>query len=282
MKHLLDLQGWTVPDALALFDSADEYARGEGPRHSGTAALFFPESSLRTRVTFERGAAQMGLQPIVFPTSSLDKPEAGVDIVNYLAQWCDIVVCRHPDIEVLRALAEPSVLPVVNAMTDVNHPCEVLSDLYALHRAGRPAFELRYVFVGGAGNIGRAWAEAAQAFSFTLVQSCPEEIAMLGVEHDPDLIRAVQRADVILTDPPGPCADVLAPYRITRAVLDAAGPQVRLNPCPPFVRGREVDAEVVAPGSSWVGYAFKKSLLPVQQAVLARSLGLTDVSSTPR
>lgn len=271
MRHLIRLDGWTVTDLRQLFALADGYRAGAGSRIDGTAALFFPPSSLRTRVAFESGAWRMGLQPIPFPPETLDKPEALEDVAAHLAQWADIAVVRHPSIEVLEGLAAAGTLPIVNAMTDVNHPCEVLSDFYALAGDSDP-IRLRYVFVGAVGNIGRAWWEAARAFGLDLVQCCPAELAIPEAVITEDLNEAASTADVVITDGQGPHAEALAPYRVTAAVLKRAPRGVRLNPCPPFVRGREVLADAID-HEAFVGYSFKAALRPVQQAVMAWALG---------
>ncbi|MFJ3383764.1 MULTISPECIES: ornithine carbamoyltransferase [unclassified Curtobacterium] len=272
MRSLIRLDDWSASDIEQVFDLADAYRDGRGPVTSGCAVLFFPASSLRTRVTFERGAALMGLQPIVFPETTLDKPEALADVAAYLDAWADVVIARHPDLAVLDGLAAVPSLPVVNAMTDVNHPCEVLSDLYAL-RQGADLRSLRLLFVGADGNIARAWHEAARVLGLDLVQCAPASLATPGARSTDDLEVAIRSADVVLTDGPGVHAEALAPYRITAALLDRAPAGVRFNPCPPFQRGREVAADALE-HPAFVGHAFKASLLPVQQAVIAFCLGL--------
>lgn len=232
--------------------------------------MFFPPSSLRTRVSFERGANLMGIQPIAFPSDSLDKAEDLTDVAGYLAQWVDLVVVRHPDIRVLEGLASGDSLPVINAMTNVNHPCEVMSDLYALSRDADIG-QLRYLFVGADGNIARAWWEASQAFGLDIRQSCPPDLRVPGMLWEESLRRAMLTADVVITDGPGPQSAALVPYRVTAELLDTAPRGVRLVPCPPFMRGREVSADAVV-HSAFVGYEFKRFLLPVQQAVMARAL----------
>lgn len=183
----------------------------------------------------------------------------------------------------LEGLAAADALPVVNAMTDVNHPCEVLADLYAL-RSGGDIGSLRYLFVGADGNIARAWQEAARVLSLDLVQCCPAEVATpaevampagvaQGTRWTDDLASAIRTADVIITDGPGPHAELLAPFRITAALLDTAPAGARLNPCPPFIRGVEVAADAIE-HPAFVGHGFKAALLPVQQAVMAHCLGL--------
>ena len=271
MRHLIRLTDWTESDVDAVFGLARRYRSGEGPRHDGAVAMFFPPSSIRTRASFERGAALAGLQPIVFPPESLDKPEALEDVAGYLAQFVDALVVRHPDISVLERLAAADAMPVINAMTSENHPCEVLSDLFALSLEADPR-ALRYVFVGADGNIGRAWREAAQVMSLDFTQCSPVDLAMADVSWTDDLDGAVSRADVILTDGPGAHAEALVPYRITADLLAKAPAGVRLAPCPPFIRGREVSFDAIT-GPAFVGYEFKRELLPVQQAILAHCIG---------
>ncbi|WIE70512.1 ornithine carbamoyltransferase [Curtobacterium sp. MCJR17_020] len=272
MRSLVKLDDWSPSDVHAVFDLADAFRTGRGPATAGAAVMFFPPTSLRTRVTFERGASLMGLEPIVFPDTTLDKPEALADVARYLDNWVDIVVVRHRDLAVVEALAAAHALPVVNAMTDENHPCEVLSDLHALQQRG-DIESLRYLFVGADGNIARAWQEAARVLQLDLVQCCPSDLATPGAAWTDDLEAAIRSADVILTDGPGAHAAALEPYRITAALLDLAPAGVRCNPCPPFVRGREVSAEAVE-HAAFVGHDFKAGLLPVQQAVMAFCLGL--------
>lgn len=235
--------------------------------------MFFPSSSLGTRVTFERGAQLMGLQPVLFPPETLDKPEAAEDVVGYLSNWADLMVVRHRDIAVLDRLAATDGLPVVNAMTDVNHPCEVLSDVYTLAQS-RDITSAKFVFVGADGNIARAWHEIARVLGLDLTQCGPAELTTPGarVVEDPQV--ALRDADVVLTDGVGRHAEALAPYQVTAELMALARPGAVLNPCPPFTRGREVSADAVAPGGPFVGYGFKVSLLPVQQAVMAYCLGL--------
>ncbi|MBB1195759.1 ornithine carbamoyltransferase [Curtobacterium flaccumfaciens] len=272
MRSLVRLDDWSASDVDAVFDLADAFRAGRGPVTEGAAVMFFPPTSLRTRATFERGASLMGLEPIVFPDTTLDKSEALSDVARYLENWVDIVVVRHQDLAVVDALAAAHALPVVNAMTDDNHPCEVLSDLHALQQRG-DITAMRFLFVGADSNIARAWQEAARVLQLDLIQCCPAELATPGVAWTDDLEAAVRSADVVLTDGPGAHTDALEQYRITAALLDLAPPGVRFNPCPPFLRGREVSVDAVE-HAAFVGHDFKAGLLPVQQAVMAFCLGL--------
>ena len=275
MKHLVRLTDWSRDDVNAVFKLADAYGKGKGPRTDGVAALFMPSTSLRTRLTFERGADLMGLQAILFPPETLDKPESAPHVAGYLANWTDVLVIRHPDIGKLETLVATRRVPVVNAMTSINHPCEVLSDAYALKRTRPDLRRLKFLFVGADGNIVRAWQELATVLDLKLTQCCPADLAVPGLEWTDDLEAAIKQADVVLTDSVGPHRRALAPYRITRKLLERAKPGVLFNPCPPFTRGNELSADAVASSWPFVGYGFKASLLPVQQAVMAYCMGLS-------
>ena len=271
MKHLIRLSDLTLEDVQAIFRLADEFAAGkhEGCLRYSTVALFMPESSIRTRITFERGIFLMGGQSVRFPPSALDKKENVGDVVAYLSNWVSAVVVRHKDISLLDKMAFDSDIPIINAMTDVNHPCEMLSDVYALSKMVGDVSKLKILFVGACGNIALAWKEAAALFGFELTQSCPSKYAMDGVRNIPDLTRAAVGKDVICTD--SLSADRLhdfAGYQITPEVMKCSGCRL-LNPCPPFYRGEEVSTEVVQDDKyGFVGYDFKSCLLEVQQAVL--------------
>ncbi|BAU95409.1 ornithine carbamoyltransferase [Corynebacterium suranareeae] len=267
----MSLEGWTRDGLGELFDRVDHFEAKKQPSVEGAAALFFPPSSLRTRVSFERGVFEMGLQPITFPPETLDKSENLADVAGYLSAWVRLMVVRHSDISVLQRLADADVLPVINAMTDVNHPCEVLSDLYALSQEA-DIFSLRFLFVGADGNIARAWQEAAKAFGLSIVQSCPAELRVPGMPWQGNLMTAIADADVVITDGPGPHAEALTSYRVTAAVLEAAPSGIRFAPCPPFIRGREVSTDAIE-HPAFVGYSFKQYLKPVQQAVMSWALG---------
>ena len=271
MRSLVRLDDWSPADIEEVFRLADSYRAGSGPEFAGSAVMFFPPTSLRTRVSFERGASLAGLQPIVLPSETLDKAELLEDVARYLESWADVLVVRHGDIAVLEQLAAASALPVVNAMTDVNHPCEVLSDLYAL-RGRRELRDQRFLFVGADGNIARTWHEAARVLDLDLKQCCPVGLAAPGLDWTDDLGTAIRTADVILTDGFGGHRSQLEPYRITAALLDTAPAGALLNPCPPFTRGEEVSADAIA-HPAFVGHRFKASLLPVQQAIMAFGIG---------
>lgn len=164
MKHLIRLTDLTPNDVYDIFYIADELNTGKynGFLNRKSAVLFFPVSSIRTRVTFEKGIYLLDGQSILFPNDALNKKTTSArsedlrDVCGYLNNWADIVIVRHRDIQLIEKLAECSNVPVVNAMTDCNHPCEILADLYSLSKIRDNFVNDKYLFCGKSGNIGLA------------------------------------------------------------------------------------------------------------------------------
>lgn len=136
MKKLIRLTDYDANDIYNIFKLADEIRQNKYQNilKGKTVILFFPSSSIRTRVTFEKGIYLLGGQSILFPTETLDKKEDLRDVCGYLSNWADLVIVRHEDIHLLEKMVIQSRMPIINAMTDANHPCEVLADMYALSK----------------------------------------------------------------------------------------------------------------------------------------------------
>lgn len=230
--------------------------------------LFFSNTSIRTRVSFEKGIGLLGGQSILFPTETLDKKEDLKDVFGYLNNWADMVVVRHNNIKVLESIAVYASVPVINAITDSNHPCEVLSDMYALSKIRRDFVKDRFLFCGAKGNIGLAWKEASDVMGFALEQCCGHGYEMEGLVSYDNIDEAIIGKDIVCTD--SLPAKALADFencKVTAESMRKANKGVLLNPCPPFYRGEEVSDEVIE-SDYFVGYEFKKYLLYVQQAVM--------------
>lgn len=182
--------------------------------------------------------------------------------------WADMVIIRHKDIRLLEEAAVYANVPVINAMTDQNHPCEILADLYSLSKIRGNFVKDKYLFCGKNGNIGLAWREVSKVMGLELSQCCSAGYEMDGVKVYHDIETAVKGKDIICTD--SLSAEELYDFRdcqVTRKVMDMANKNAVLNPCPPFYRGEEVSDDVIQ-SEYFVGYAFKKNLLVMQQAVM--------------
>lgn len=128
MRELIRLTDYSKSDIFEIFKIADDLLKGKYINFlkGKTVVMFFPNTSIRTRVTFEKGVYLLGGQAVLFPTETLDKKEALQDVFGYLSNWADVLVVRHKDIHILEKIARYSSVPVINAMTDVNHPCEMI------------------------------------------------------------------------------------------------------------------------------------------------------------
>ena len=268
MKSFIRLTDFNLEELLEIFNIADNIDKYAGFLEGKTVVMFFPESSIRTRVSFEKGIYLLGGQSILFDPATLDKKEEIKDVCGYLQNWADAVVVRYQDIKKLEEMAEAMDIPVVNALTKDNHPCEIMSDLYALSKMRANYLDDEYLFVGTPGNIGKEWKEASEAFGFSLTHCSPDEYAIPGVRHSSNLKEIIKGKDIICTDAiPQSFLKDFGEYMITKDIMELANKGAVLNPCPPFYRGEDVSADVID-SDFFVGYEFKNSLLKVQQAIL--------------
>ena len=270
MKHLLRLTDLKTNDVFEIFSIADDVQKGKysDMLKGKSIVLFFPDTSIRTRVTFERGIYLLGGQPILFPTETLDKKEDLRDVCGYLNQWADMLIIRHPKLELLEEMAKYAKVPVINAMTNCNHPCEILSDLYSLSKIRQDFVKDKYLFCGKKGNIGLAWKEAADTLGLDMVQCCAKGYEMGDIRTFDKIEEAIIGRDIICTDSlPAEIVEEFQDCRVSTEVMKMANEGALLNPCPPFYRGEEVSEDGIA-SEYFVGYQFKKSLLEVQQAVM--------------
>jgi len=280
--HLLRIGDLNKTQVFDIFELADKLKHGvKGTELSGkTAILFFPESSIRTRITFEKGIIDLGGHTIVFPPSSLDKREELEDVIKYIENWADFVVIRHSDHNKIAEISRHSAIPVINAMTSENHPCEILSDIYSLRELRSDYCDLTYTFVGEKGNISKSWAEAAEVLNLRFNHVCIEENEIKSNDNNytfhTELEEVLTISDVILTDPLSSelrTKEYIDKYQITLERMKKTRKNSLLNPCPPFFRGEEVSKDAID-SEYFVGYSFKKNLIYVQQAIILYCLGI--------
>ena len=270
-KSLVFIDDFSKEEIYEIFKLADKFADDVSQvktLEGKTVVLFFPESSIRTRVTFEKGIQELGGKTILFPPEALDKKEKLRDVIGYLENWVDAIVVRHSDIEVVKSMARHARIPVINAMTSENHPCEIIADLYALSKLYKDIEKKKYLFVGAKGNIGNTWKAASELMGFELEQCCPVGYEIDNINFHINIDEAVIGKDIICSDSiPDKAKEDFKEYQITLQQMEKANQGAILNPCPPFFRGEEVSEDVIN-SEYFVGYGFKKCLITVQQAIL--------------
>lgn len=298
-RGLTSFSLWThkhLSDVLSLsrrLKSGD--MRDTRPLAGKSAALIFEKESLRTRVSFEVGIAQLGGHPIFLQqeTIGLATRESVHDIATVLSRYNELIIARTSRHQTLVQLAESASVPVINAMTDLVHPCQILADAFTLQELGRFTPATRIVFVGEGNNIVNSWLELAEKFPLHFVAAVPPGhephplildqarsagVSRIEVLHDP--VKAVQHADVVYTDvwsaPPaeGDTATrqlAFKPYQVNAALMKFAKPDCVVMHRMPANRGEEITSELLD-GKNSVVLHQAENRLHIQKGIMASLL----------
>lgn len=312
-EDALDLRGASL---LSMADLSPEQVRGilEGAEELRQArtegrtpvawngqkslAMVFEKASLRTRVTFELGMRELGGIPIVLgPTEiGLGKRENVADIARNLDRWVSAVMARVYDHRTLTELHKHSSVPIINALSDIEHPCQTLADLQALMQRRGKLEGLRVAWVGDGNNVLHSLMLGAALVGASVVAACPP-----GYEPDPKIVKrareladaraiievvtepeeAVVGSDAVYTDvwvsmgheaEAGARREVFARYQVNEALMKHAGDDALFMHCLPAHRGEEVTDEVLdGPASIVLDQA--ENRLHAQKALLALLIG---------
>jgi ornithine carbamoyltransferase len=300
-RHYLSVADLNPDAVLALLDRALELKRfsnpDEKPLTGKTAALVFQKPSLRTRVSFEVAMLQLGGHAVYLSPAEiqLGQREGVVDAARVLSRYVDAIVARvflHSDVA---GLAAHATVPVINALSDREHPCQILADLLTLYERRGSLNGLRLAYVGDGNNVAHSLALAAPALGIDVRFACPD-----GYEPDPlimqeaqslatngalelfrDPKQAVDGADAVYTDSwysmgqeseAEARAPVFRAYQLNAELLSHAAPGAVAMHCLPAHRNREITDEVMD-GPASVVYDQAENRLHVQKALLLRLLG---------
>jgi ornithine carbamoyltransferase len=267
----------------------------ERPMEGRTLAMIFTKSSTRTRVSFEVGAYQLGGQGLFLSSRDiqLGRGEPIRDTARVLSRYVDAVMIRtfdHADVE---ELARYATVPVINGLTDLLHPCQIMADLMTIREnLGADLRGVKVAWVGDGNNMANSWLNAAYRLGFELRLAFPAgyepdaEIlerargaANIMVTHDPR--EAVAGADVVNTDVWASMGQEeeqekrerdFAGYRVDDALMGTASERSIFLHCLPAHRGEEVTDEVIEGGRSRV-FDQAENRLHVQKAILAFLMG---------
>lgn len=301
-KHFLSLLDWHREDLETLLTRAQALKQKvkEGKQPSSlfgkVLALLFEKSSTRTRVSFEVAMLKLGGQAIYLTqqTSQLGRGESYEDTARVLSRYVDGIVMRTFEQTKLERLAQYSQVPVINGLSDLLHPCQVLADLLTLIENKKSLTTSKVAWVGDGNNVANSWIEAAIHFSFPLNLACPEgfDPAALvlqkirkGHERHIHLIRdpkeACRDADVINTDTWVSMGQegkeetkkkkVFQPYQVNSGLLAVAKPDCIVLHCLPAHRGEEITDEVMDGPQSHV-WNQAENRLHTQMALLEKLL----------
>jgi ornithine carbamoyltransferase len=193
-EHFLSIADWSPERLREALDLADDLKADPG--HLGqllagkTLALVFAKSSTRTRVSFEVGAHQLGAQALFLSSRDiqLGRGEPISDTARVLSRYVHGIMIRTFAQSDVEDLARHGSVPVINGLTDLLHPCQIMADLQTIREEFADALESRVVaWIGDGNNMANSWLNAAARFGFGLRLACPE-----GYDPDPDILQAAR------------------------------------------------------------------------------------------
>ena len=296
-RDFLAIPDFTRPELIALFDLAAAMKRGEytaKPLAGRTLGMIFAKSSTRTRVSFEVGAYQLGGHALFLSARDiqLGRGEPIRDTARVLSRYLDGIMIRTFDHAEVEELARYATIPVINGLTDLLHPCQILADLLTV-RETLGGWEGKVVaWVGDGNNMANSWINAAGSLGFELRLACPagydpdpailarnQAKARITVTRDPK--DAVRGANVVNTDvwasmgqeeEQAERARAFQGYMVDDALMNrAAGDAIFLH-CLPAHRGEEVSESVIEGPRSRV-FEQAENRLHAQKALLATLMG---------
>jgi ornithine carbamoyltransferase len=293
VRHFLSLRDLSPAELEELIRRASvlKRQRERGERHMPLAgkvlAMIFEKASTRTRVSFEAGMSQLGGSAMFLSPrdTQLDRGEPVEDTARVMSRMVDVIVIRANAQTMIERFASHSKVPVINALSDLHHPCQLLADIqtWVEHRGavnGRTA-----AWIGDGNNVCHSWIEAARQFGFTLRVATPK-----GYEPNTDIVKAAGPAVVLTHDPEeaARAADLVvtdtwasmgqeeekaqrtkdfAGFTVDAALMKLAKPDALFMHCLPAYRGYEVAAEVID-GPQSVVWDEAENRLHAQKALL--------------
>jgi len=296
-KDLLSEYDLEREDYECIFEKAHRLKRllREGRKHATlkgkTLGMIFDKSSTRTRISFEVGMYQMGGIALFLSNrdTQLGRGELIADSARIMSRYLDGIMIRTFSQEAVEEFARYATIPVINGLTDLLHPCQLLSDLFTIIEK-RGGYEgLKIAYVGDGNNMANSWINAAAKLPFHLDLACPEGYdpdpailkrgmteASAGVSLHRDPSTAVRDADVVYTDVWVSMGQEtqreermkrFQGYQVNQALIDRARKDVLVMHCLPAHRGQEIAAEVIdGPRSVVIDEA--ENRLHVQKAVM--------------
>ena len=252
--------------------------------------MIFEKPSTRTRISFDVAMRQLGGETISVNSGDmqLGRGETIADTARVLSRYGNAIVLRTNTHASLLELAEHSTIPVINGLTDLSHPCQIMADILTFEEQKGPIVGRTVAWIGDGNNVATSWIHAAVRFGFTLRIACPNEFrpdpalfdwvqaegGNVKLTTDPE--EAVSEADAVVTDVWVSMGQkdaekrftLLAPYQVTASLMAEAAPDAIFMHCLPAERGREVAAEVID-GPQSVVFDEAENRLHAQKAILA-------------
>jgi ornithine carbamoyltransferase len=255
-------------------------------------AMIFAKPSARTRVSFETGFEWMGGHALFLGPNDIGigKREAIKDISRLLSRYNDVIMARLFDHDHILELAEYSTIPVINGLTDYNHPCQIMTDIFTVWEHLEVIDNPKIVYMGDGNNIVHSWLQLAMKIPINFVCCCPEDykpddatiqkaiesgISKISISHDPN--EAVRNADVVYTDVWASMGQkdeaterekLFSTFQVNESLMEQSGKKTFFMHCLPAEREREVTDGVMESDYSIV-FDQAENRMHVQNAIMA-------------
>ena len=304
-KDMLSIHDLSVDDVQEILALAKELKAKQkaGVPHKilkgKTLGMIFEKASTRTRVSFETGMYQLGGQALFLSNRDLQlaRGEPIRDTARVLSRYLDGIMIRTFGHDRVEELAKWADIPVINALTDLLHPCQVLTDLLTIEEyKGKNLKGLKMAYVGDGNNMTNSFLYGCAKVGMTFVAATPEDYrpdatvfknaledaketgASLSLVTDPH--EAVKAADIVVTDTwasmgqeaePESRKKIFAPYQVNKELLEGADKRVIVMHCLPAYRGEEITEEVLEANADVI-FDEAENRLHTQKAIMARTM----------
>jgi ornithine carbamoyltransferase len=293
-RDFLTLRDLSGEEISAILNRAAGLKSGKDasvcPLIGKSIGLFFEKASTRTRISFQTGIYQLGAQAIYIDPNELQlgRGETIEDTAKVLSRYLHGIVIRTFAHKTIEKFAENTTIPVINGLTDLHHPCQVLADLMTIKEKKGALKDIRLAYIGDGNNIANSLIEAASLMGIDLVLACPKgyvpdsklyerarsEGAKVNILADPE--KAVKDADVLYTDvwvsmgqekELAKKKKAFEGYQVNKELLSLARPDARVMHCLPAHRGEEITDDVIDSPQSAV-FDQAENRLHTQKALL--------------
>ncbi len=300
-RHFLDLKDFDQKTLRAILELSKELktrlkAGERAPllKHK-VLAMIFERESTRTRVSFDVGMRQLGGETLMLTgrEMQLSREESIADTARVMSRYVDAIMIRILSHDDLLELAGAATIPVINGLTHVSHPCQIMADIQTYEEHHGPISEAKVAWVGDANNVLASWVQATAIFGNRLNIACPDaygpsqgmlaDIAAAGdkISLTTDAKAAVEDADLVIADTWVSMGDkdkeerlkILGPYRVDGPLMKLADKNALFMHCLPAHRGDEVTNEVIE-GPQSVVFDEAENRLHVQKAILLWAFGV--------
>jgi ornithine carbamoyltransferase len=301
VNHFISIADYSRPEIEQIFSLTRELKEKtkKGERHhlceGLTMSMIFAKPSARTRISFETGMYQLGGYALYLSPNDIGigKRESVADIARVISRYNDIIMARLFEHNHILELAEYSSVPVINGLTDYNHPCQIMADMYTILEHRGHLDDLKVTYIGDGNNVANSWINLAAILPFdlnicspsgyepdkvTLENANKSAVSTVQVLSNPE--EAVEDADVVYTDVWASMGQeseseerhkIFQDYQVNQNLMSLAKKNARVMHCLPAHRGDEITDEVID-GPQSIVFDEAENRMHVQKAIIVKLL----------